>query len=151
MKTNRIHAPSAALGALVLGLAGLLIGAQVVGPAPVAVPRPTLNAGVLIAGGPVTVRGIPTPQQMLRIEENTNYTVPAGKIFVATGIARINGDQDFGYISFDGQVVARFPVPMEIPAGLTAPAGTVVNVVCTAFATCTVPPVMVLLGYLDDA
>ncbi len=93
---------------------------------------------------PIEVKGIPTPQQMLRIAGDEAFTVPAGKLFVVTGVATTSpvfGTSVFGItVLFDGVDVVSASLLTQnspflsetgvavIPPGVTAPAGTVITV-----------------------
>ena len=111
--------------------------------------------------GPIQVEGIPTPAQMMRVVGGTPFTVPAGKLFVATGVRRManlpapdsSNQQWWMEVKFNSQIVVVFNGRWQqgpngaggdgddknIQPGLTAPEGTLVETYG------------VLLGYLVDA
>jgi hypothetical protein len=80
------HKPSLFVGASVVGLVLLVASAmQATAPATAAVP-PQLAT---LAHLGIQVGGIPTPGQMVQIDEGVPYTVPAGKVLVVTGLGAI--------------------------------------------------------------
>ena len=117
---------------LALGL-GIFIGA--VGHAAVqvqAIPPLVEHLRVSLAGQ-VHVAPDPDPHDFVMIREGTTYTVPAGKLFVATAVGqgnfvssndnsalRINGVREFEGGGGDRSVV-------DLPAGLSAAAGATVE------------------------
>ena len=87
------------------------------------------------------ILGIPTPQQMMRVVEGMPFTVPPGKIFVATGLSfttllsvssggkgiNLNVDNIVAvHTRIGGQFAPTQVVPL--PGGLTASAGSVLDV-----------------------
>ena len=154
MKLVQIHPLSLVVGAALFSLGSLLVGAQ---QTPTVSGAPTDDrtfAEVPITlSGPVQVEGVPTPQQMMRIDEGSPFMVPAGKIFVATGTGFTNSPpgQHQALVEFDNtsvlnnQADSGRPTTMAIPPGLVAHEGTVVRVSGNASNPA------VLLGYLADA
>ncbi len=133
----RIDKLSALFGAMLAGLVFVALAAQQITPAK------------LLLSGPVTVRGIPTPNQMVRVVEGVPFVVPAQKVFVVTGLGS-NGHlfapgpapNKHVRVSFDGVSVLEAmilewqgggsysgggPAISEVPPGLVAPAGTTVT------------------------
>ena len=112
---------------------------------------------------PFEIKGIPTPNSMMRVTEGVPFTVPAGKLFVATGIGGTLNNKDFWVnVVFDGEIVLTAiptmtpggvvvasgagPSIPAIPPGLVADNGTVVEVMDSLTLG-----KGVLLGYLADA
>jgi len=55
--------------------------------------------------GLVRVAGIPTPQQMMRVEEGRPFVVPEGKLFVVIGLDLANLTMGYAVnLRFDSQV-----------------------------------------------
>lgn len=158
MKTQSLLALS---GTLLVGLLGgtlftNLAGGQVT-PSGLTLYGP---AGLLGPTVNVTVSGIPTPQQMMRIVGGPGFTVPAGKLFVATGMGAaqpVAADQHVT-VGIDGNFalggwltqlgaggsIAQSDQIIQVPPGLVATAGQTVTVGDTTGQG-------VLLGYLVDA
>src|SRR5262249_5193403 len=132
-------------GAGLLGLVLIAAGAvQVPGKA---VAIPTLGLG------PIQVSGIPTPQQMMRIHENQPFTVPPGKLFVATGLGQAQLITGYAAnLRFAGQVIVTYNFssglsPLgSLPPGIVASGGTVVSTDTPGGGA-----TAVALGYLVDA
>lgn len=121
----------------------------------------------LFLSGPVRIEGHPTPQQMQRVVEGAPFVVPAGKLFVVTGLGSNGHDFAPGpgpnkhvRVSFNGISVLEAmiyewqgggsyagggPTIPPVPAGLTAPAGVTIT------ATDDSVDAGVVLGYLVDA
>ena len=75
---KQIHIPSALIGAVIIALFGVLLGAQVM---PLRADFDQFNPlGTL----KVEVAGIPAPDSVVNLAEGTPYTVPAGKILIIT-------------------------------------------------------------------
>ena len=148
-----VHPSSTLLGALALATVLIVAGAM---QAPTAsghraVQSPVMDLGLTIDGS-VHVEGIPRPEEMMRIEEGTPFTVPAGKALVLTALGSAQGGS-MTTLLVDG--VAEFekamttsPTPgsmMFVPAGFRIDAGSVVTV-STGF-----PADGRAWGYLVDA
>lgn len=146
---SKIDPKSTLIGALLATVAFLGLGAA--------------QTAAAIRLGPVTVRGVPTPDQMVRVVEGSPLTVPADKVLVVTGVGStantpINNTLAI-QILFDGQVVLGAQVKVtdangvsgagpaipSVPPGLKAGAGQQVAVQDDG------PFLGVLLGYLADA
>ena len=91
MKPIQIHPLSALAGAGILGLVLLATSASQAHPT-------TFPANPF----PVTVEGIPTPQQMMRVVEGQPFTVPAGKVFVLTGLGKAGSGGQLISFQVDG-------------------------------------------------
>lgn len=124
-----------------------------------------LTPGVRVAVlNPLEVLGVPSPQQMMRVEEGTPFTVPTGKLLVITGLASNGftfGNADkLVQLSFGSQpVIAAMlldwqgggsytgggPAVSSIPPALVAQAGVVVSVQDPT------TDLGIALGYLVDA
>lgn len=84
----------------------------------------------------VVVEGYPRPQDMVQIEEGVPFTVPAGKVFVLTGLGvRAIATAASAYLRVAGVVEAQaLPAgdPLvsmrEFPLGFTVPANRVITV-----------------------
>jgi len=107
-----------------------------------------------LAVGPVYVAGIPTPQQMMMVVEGQPFTIPAGKLFVVTGLGLANLVTGFGAnLRFDDKVILTYPWSSstppfgDIPPGIVAPGGTVVSAETTTPGGTNAR----VLGYLVDA
>ena len=85
---RNFHVGSALVGAALLGLVGVVAGAQIVG-SPSLVERK------------IRVVGIPDPREIIEIEEPTPYVVPAGKAFVVVGF----GDSQSAFGSSTAQLL----------------------------------------------
>jgi len=91
------------------------------------------------ASGPVEIVGIPTPDQMLTIYEDTPFTVPPDSYFVVTGVGRSKTSPSAYRVDvlFDGQAMLKTSFSYDaygaagmladVPPGLVAPAGVVVE------------------------
>ena len=117
---------------------------------------------------PFQILGVPTPQQMMRVVEGQPFTVPHGKLFVATGCGFTTqqvpfaGDQMAFEISFSGVNVfalsGRWSANqgladgdgLSIPPGLVASTGMLVAV-DGLWDGDEADLTGVLLGYLADA
>jgi hypothetical protein len=121
----------------------------------------------LVLSGPVEIAGYPRAQDMRRIVEGTPFVVPAGKLFVVTGMGSNGHNFAPGpapnkhvRVSFDGVSVLEAmilewqgggsysgggPSIPEVPPGLTAPAGTTIT------ATDDAVDLGIVLGYLVNA
>ncbi len=88
---------------------------------------------------PIVVEGVPTPGQMIQITELQSLMVPPGKLFVVTGLGSFknSGGSGITLLRFDGVETVRVNITTStgngstvklIPPGLTAPAGTLVEV-----------------------
>jgi len=128
MKTSTLIVPAAlAAGVLIGGYFTAPAGAQAVG----------LASVPIVVRGPVQVEGVPTPQQMMRVKQGTPFTVPAGKLFVVTGVGAETMSQGADYIAiviFDGldawatSIAANgAAIDGHVPAGLVAQQGQVVT------------------------
>jgi len=133
-----VHPASLALGLVIAGVAFLAMGQATV-------PMP------------LRVEYVPHPRDMVQIWEGTPYTVPAGKLFVLTGIGSTgnhpgyctqgvpsspmqipvwlsvnaggNGSPGCAQVSFVGNVAGQPGASMwPVPAGFTAIAGSVLEV-----------------------
>ena len=90
----------------------------------------------------IQTEGVTTPNQMMRVTEGTPFTVPAGKLFVVTGLAHNDGQLSGGgevatvTVRFGGVAVLAADIQhlttnrdgaatiASVPPGLVAPAGT---------------------------
>lgn len=107
---------------------------------------------VILPVGPVAVAGIPTPSQMMRVEEGTPFSVPPEKVFVVTGVGSNTTNTSINItVSFDAVSVWHWKVRTNdvqstpaVPPGLVAQAGEVVSVVDDHTGRA------VILGYLAD-
>lgn len=148
----RVHFDSTLLGAAFAVLLVIAIGAQS--------PIPVLKCRVPHANEQVIkVKGIPAPEDMVRIIEGSPFVVPEGRVFVATGVG-VDHEVAPGRaeIRFDGVSVFYrqwrnifggangFASESSVPPGLVAPPGTVVTVDNSLGATYKA----ILLGYLAD-
>jgi|SRR6266850_3268732 len=115
-RTFSLHPASLVLG-LVFGVLVLLSMSQV----------PPLNArGIIVHYGP-------DPRDMVQIKQGTPYIVPAGKIFVLTGLGGRDATLGSNYsLLVNGQVEvtttvgnasSAFSFVLPVPAGFTAAAG----------------------------
>jgi len=142
MKSRRIDHSSALFGATALGLLLLVTGAGVKEPQFLKLPVEST----------LTIAGVPSPDQMIRVVDGEPMTVPVGKRLVVTGLASLPEpppSQRVGVL-FDGEYVIQAGLTdgsiAGIPPGLVAQSGTVVEVRDnngTAQKSC------VLLGYLS--
>ena len=127
---------------------------------------PSLDLSLLTS---IRVKGIPTHEDFVVIESETPFTVPAGKVFIPTGVVRshiVNPtawlDADNVMISFDGVVYAAVTLSghrtssdgaysddnsVDLPLGLHAPTGVAVNLTGGNDG----PSAFRLLGYLEEA
>jgi hypothetical protein len=119
MKNISLHPFSMFAGAALAGVGFLLLGAQTVS-----------GATRLLLQGPLLVVTPPTPRQMVHIDLSAlAYIVPAGKIFVATGATPISSSPLITVLFGNRRVLELQPtgVPIVIPPGLSAPAGTSIS------------------------
>jgi hypothetical protein len=98
---------------------------------------------VLPAGQHVIVSYGPEPRDMVQIRQGTPYVVPAGKLFILTGLGNnstcpylftlsVNGQDEisagvsgtFG----SGSAVAELSSVAHVPPGFTAPAGSMLSI-----------------------
>lgn len=128
-----IHKPSLVLGASLVAACVVALG---VSQAPSSLSGPPRAAQpVLTAAGKVTIAGIPTPAQCRSVQQSAPLVVPAGGLFVVTGIGGLDELITNVDVLFDGQVAlqvrlfdnAARKAFVSIPAGLVAPAGTTVS------------------------
>jgi len=144
MKPISIHLYSALAGAGLLGLVLLAVGAVQV---------PGSAQRIPISNGLVRVAGIPTPQQMMRVHEGLPFTVPAGKLFVVTGLGQAQLITGYAAnLRFNGQIILTYSFSSglspfgDIPPGIVAPEGTEVSTDTPGGGT-----TAVVLGYLVEA
>lgn len=113
-------------------------------------PAPALPPQV---NSPVIVRGLPTPAQMVRIEENTIFTVPVGKIYVVTGhMILLPATVGAFRLFLNGTQYLFFPLGiggLPVASGFALPAGTIIT--CDGGAPFPGIPRVTVLGYLGDA
>lgn len=161
----RLDPRSAVVGAIsAAALAATLSWAQTTAPPLIQqgqVPRATLPTA-LFNNKPILVAGIPTPQQMVRIEGGVQFIVPQGKLLVFTGMGSMDGPGTTfapkifinGKSTLVGHLIVEQgpkmiagagPALIAIPPGLVAVEGDVVAVEGTG----TFPAIA--LGYLVDA
>jgi hypothetical protein len=155
--------PQFASGALALVLAAVLVitGFDRLTAQPTATPIPKA-----FLGAPITVHGIATPEQMMRVVEGTPFTVPAGKLFVVTGLAStgfdyapgpaprkqvqllLNGQPALAAMMLDwqggGSYAGGGPTIAKVPPGFVAVAGSTVTAVDASVND------GIALGYLVD-
>lgn len=143
------------LATLVAGLFGLMQapGTHKGGDVLPTVVGPVLpDQSAIVFGSKLSIRGIPEPQQMMRVVQGAPFTVPSGKLFVVTGVLRTDPAPSGGVeIFFDGSRVASpfCDLPSRttaIPPGLTAPERTAVSCFSNQSGTNGI-----VLGYLVDA
>jgi hypothetical protein len=121
MRSIPLHPTSLALG-IAFGFACFLSMGQT-----------TITPAVL--GSTVRVEYMPHPRDMVQIRGGTPFTVPAGKLFVLTGIGNTEGgagsSQIIGLlVNGQREVVTNsnsVPSVVPIPVGLTATSGSVVE------------------------
>jgi len=107
----KINPFSALVGAASLGVVLLTVSAFQVSVSKSPTQQMLGSLGISI-DGPIQVEGIPTPSQMMRVVEGTSYSVPSGKVFVATGLGRAGNDNsDKATLRIDG-----VPVAQSLPA-----------------------------------
>ena len=98
-----------------------------------------------------TLEIAPHPRDAIRVVEGVPFTVPAGRILMMTGLIQVTGSDTVVSASINGVKVLRamnhesVGGVVEIPFGLTAGAGDVVDVVSSSVLSSG------LLGYLVDA
>ncbi len=152
MKSFKLHhAPAIATLSAVVAVFALSSAAQ------------TASQISIILRRPVVVEGVPTPDQMMRIEEGSPVTIAADQLFIATGLG-VRNYSNTSTISVSahfngGMVMEAHPIVnsnnsipitgggssvVPIPPGLKAGPGTMISVDCD-------DGVGVLLGYLADA
>src|SRR5262245_8456641 len=110
MKPVRIHPPSALAGAGLLGLVLLATGAL-----RASVPIQEIST---LPRGPVRVAGIPDPRDMIVVTDNTPLVVPAGKLFVATGLGmNAEGGQLLTlWVNGESAVILRMELASGVPS-----------------------------------
>lgn len=156
-----VDLPSALAGGVLVAVVGITLGAQSqkIPTSPTTLEIPTVIEHV------VKVKGIPAPEEMVRVAATEPLTVPEGKRFVATGMAVLGTaggstvDQRWVEVRFDGNLVMQAapytvvnasaasgggPSIPPIPPGLAAEPGTLVEVSYVNGNNA------VLLGYLAD-
>ena len=140
MKQIVIHPGSAMAGAAIAAVAALALSSQGVARfEPIPCQPGTFQ---------VQVAGIPAPHTMVRIQEGSPYTVPPGKLFVATGLGSTSSSGTDVAIEFDGvpvwfgSLTSNAQTTHAVPAGLVSGPGSTVS---AAGISSTV------LGYLANA
>jgi len=134
--------PSAAVGgALTLALTALLAMSP---------SSTSLSAGPLRIGGTIGVHGLPRARDMVRVVQGAPLTVPPNRIFVATGVGLLPGNQAHVDIQVNGVTALRISMQSDfrivsLPAGVKAVAGETVEPVESSTGHA------VLMGNLDDA
>ena len=123
-----IHPASAAIGAAIIGLTLLANASKPLMGATLARPLgQTPHRAAILTPLTVHVEGIPRPQEMVRFDDLTAYTVPVGKILVTTALARGTGTSGPD-LQVDGvpqlQGTGRL---MAIPTGFAVSAGSTVT------------------------
>ncbi|HKX45873.1 MAG TPA: hypothetical protein VJP77_04175 [Planctomycetota bacterium] len=91
-----------------------------------------VNLTTLVGAGPLTVGGIPGPNQMHTIGAGETYVVPPGARYVVTGVGAVDQFVSLAQIRFDDVPVlapilfdgAERRATASIPAGLVAQPGT---------------------------
>lgn len=157
MKSIEIQPRSALVGATLLGL-GLLSMSAVQSIEFVPDTAPGVSQVFISPGTPLTINGIPTPQQMARVQEGTDLTVPPGKVFVVTGLGSYSAENDLRVgVRFGAQTVLAAtisqltgsgagPAVVSVPPGMVAQSGELVQAVTLQGAG----PYAVVLGYLAE-
>ena len=154
----KLDALSLLVGAASLGVVLLTVSAfQVpVGSSPTTSLWSTVG---LTIDGPVQIEGIPTPQQMMRVQEGAAFDVPEGKLFVVTGLGSYSAENDLRVaVRFGSQTVLAAtisqasgagggPAVVSVPPGMVA--GPEENVQATTLQGS--GSFAVVLGYLADA
>lgn len=117
---------------LLVGVSFALLGVVVMGQAPAAKRHAAAHDSGLLQ--------VAHPRDWIRIDGGTSYTVPQGKLLVITALGCYHGATTQAWLTFDGSSVVSAAVDIthngttvkEVPIGLRASPGTVVDVMCSA-------------------
>lgn len=122
MQARNIHVPSIVIGVLAATVVLMSMGQS----------SPVL--------GPPRIEYGPHPRDMVQIKQGTPYTVPAGRIFVLTGLGdnqnlnqlarlQVDGQDELTMFGATGGAYPPSPSVGPVPVGLTVAGGRTVTIV----------------------